>query len=374
MTIADARIGWLTPTRLLDVSVTDDQQQWRLDADRIVGSQTLWQLLRAPAQLGTFTIEQAELLVSLEKPLVFPEPPAEDEELPGTLSETAVQIELIDGQVLVRLPESDEPVSLASQINVRAVWQQEASGKRLIVDPGRLLDRVNLTPAMCHTGLKFIAPILADVAWTKGDMSLELDRCVIHVDAAEQSDVVGRVTLNSVETGLRNPLARSIAQTIATATQRQLPEAVRIADNSVIEFSVAQGRVAHTGLAFGLPEISEELVVRTEGTVGFDKTLDLQAAIPLPLELLRDSKLAQALGNQTLYLPVTGTLDQPEVKFAGDGQLVSEILSKILTPVAAGDVTLEDVTDALRQMRERNQQRREERGPLFPRLRNRSQR
>jgi hypothetical protein len=374
MTIADARIGWLTPTRLLDVSVTDDQQQWRLDAERIVGSQTLWQLLRAPAQLGTFTIEQAELLVSLEKPLVFPEPPAEDEELPGTLSETAVQIELIDGQVLVRLPESDEPVSLASQINVRAVWQQEASGKRLIVDPGRLLDRVNLTPAMCHTGLKFIAPILADVAWTKGDMSLELDRCVIHVDAAEQSDVVGRVTLNSVETGLRNPLARSIAQTIATATQRQLPEAVRIADNSVIEFSVAQGRVAHTGLAFGLPEISEELVVRTEGTVGFDKTLDLQAAIPLPLELLRDSKLAQALGNQTLYLPVTGTLDQPEVKFAGDGQLVSEILSKILTPVAAGDVTLEDVTDALRQMRERNQQRREERGPLFPRLRNRSQR
>lgn len=371
MTAQEVRIGWMTPTRLQQVTVSDDAQQWQLQADRVVGTQTLWELLRTPSQLGKFSIEQPILTVSLQKPFELPEFPEEPPQPLGTPRETAVQIELIGGQVLVLLPEQAEAATLARDIHVDAVWQQDADGKRLTVQPGRLLNRAQLTPEMCHLGLKFIAPILADVAWTKGDVSLELDQCVIRVDTPATSEVVGRVTLDSVETGLRNPLVRSIAEAVTTVTQRSLPEAVKIADNSVIAFTVADGRVAHSGLAFGLPEISPELLIRTEGTVGFDKTLDLQASIPLPLELLRESKLAQALGNQTLLLPIRGTLEQPEVTFAGDGQLVSEVLSRVLAPVAEGDVSIEEVTDALREFRQRNQERREERGPLFPRLRER---
>ncbi len=368
--IGNVQIGWLTPTQLDDVAIGDEQRQWRLQAAQISGSQTLWQLFASPGALGRFVLEEPTLIVEIGQPMELPEV------MPGsassdTPSDQSLDLTIRNGRVLVVTPDRVEPSVFASQIHIDASWRKTADGKTLTLAAGKPMDRVQLTPEMCDLGLKFVAPIFADVAWSRGDLSLELDRCQIEVDQIERSEVQGRITLHSVETGLRSPIAKSVAQALSAISKRELPQSVLLADNSVIEFQLQDGQVSHSGLEFGLPELSPDLVIHSHGTVGLDKSLDLMVEVPLPLNLLGDGPIATALGKQTLYLPVRGTLDQPEVKLEGDGQLVSNLLSGMLNPAMEGDLPLDEITEALKQLRERNQQRREERGPRFPRLRDR---
>ncbi len=373
--IAQSQIGWLTPTAFRDVRIADAADRWEFTVAELGSELSLLQMLTSQGDLGTFVIDRPTIVVAMDQP--FDLPPTEPGEEPGDEAAGSAKvpgrfrIEVKNGTILVRAGARDAPMEFAKQINLQADWQISDGQRLLTIAPGRPLDHVQLTPEMCATGLKYVAPILADVAWTQGSLSLELDQCRIPVDQPETSVVNGRVSLHAVETGLKNPLAKDIARFVARVTQRDLPESVRLADNSVIEFQVQDAHVHHEGLEFGLPEVAPELVIRTDGTVGFDRSLDLHAEIPLPLELIGSGPIAQALGNQTLDLPIRGTLDEPQLRLEGNGQMASDVVSKLLDPIVSGDVTAQDVVDALRDLRQQRQERREQRGPLFPRLRER---
>ena len=369
-TIESVSIGWFAPMTLTDVAVRDDAGSWQLDAKQVIGQRTLLQLLRDQVELGVLTIVDPQLTLAIDRPLSLPVPPPDPDEQPGGTSEQRqISVHIVNGSLYIRSDELVQPQQIASHVELSALWSVSETGKLLVIEPGRPLDHVQLTPEMCAHGLKFVAPVFADAAWTRGDVSLELDHCQIDVEHAETSQVAGRVMLHEVSTGLRSPLAKAIAQTIAATTQRDLPDSLRVTDESVIQFTVQDGRIEHTGFEFGLPELGRDLVVQTHGTVGFDKSLDLMADIPLPLELLGDGPIAQKLGRQTLHLPVRGTLDQPEVKLEGDGQLASQLLSELLNPALQGDIKLDDVVDSLQQLRDQWKARRDDRGPLLPRLR-----
>ena len=371
--IGQSQLGWLTPTAFRDVQITDARDRWQFTVAELGSELSLLQMLISQGDLGTFVVDRPTIVVTIDESLELP--PREAESAPsgpgGAPSPERFRIQVKDGTILVRLRDRPQPVEFAKQINLQADWQKTADEQVLSIAPGKPLDHVQLTSEMCDTGLKYVAPILADVAWTQGSLSLELDECRIPVGRPDAVVVTGRVTLHAVETGLKNPLAKQIAQLVSQVTRRELPELVRLADNSVIEFQVQNSRVRHSGLEFGLPELAPELVIRTQGTVGFDRSLDLLAEIPLPLQLLGDGPIAEALGNQTLNLPIRGSLDEPKLNLEGDGQVASDVLSKLLNPIVSGDVTAEDVVDALREFRQQRQERREERGPLFPRLRDR---
>ncbi|MCA9151586.1 MAG: hypothetical protein KDA92_19875 [Planctomycetales bacterium] len=372
-TIGRASIGWLTPMDLSEVTIRDDAESWQLVASQLQGERTLLQLLRDQVELGELHIVRPELTITIDQPLTIPTPPEDPNAAPGdgSAADRSLAVRIDDGAVWVRSAEIVEPQKIAEHVSLRAIWSASGERKRLTIESGVPLDHVQLTPEMCAHGLKYVAPVFADVAWTRGDVSLALDTCEIDLQQIDASRVNGRVTLHEVSTGLRSPLAKAIAQTIVVVTKRDLPESIRVADDSVIEFLVAEGGIAHDGFEFGLPELEGDLVVRTHGVVGFDKSLDMVADIPLPLEMLGDGPLAKTLGRQTLHLPVRGTLDKPEVKLEGNGQLASEVLSELLNPALQGDIQLDDVVDSLKQFREQVRQRREERGPLFPRLRRR---
>jgi hypothetical protein len=364
-TIGEADVGWFTALSMHQVDVRDDAASWELSAEHVRGNLSLWQLLWAGRDLGTFVIENPTLIVAMDRPFHLPPPSS------TPLQVKRLAVSLRGGTILVRETQTAEPELFAEQIDVDATWTASAQGKALTVEPGLPLQRVQLTRAMCDHGLNYVAPIVSNAAWTSGSLSLELDECQLHLSQIEQSRMRGRVSLHSVETGLRSPVARTIARMVARVTGRQLPESVRIADESIVEFSLDDGRVSHSGLAFGLPEISTDLQIRTHGSVGLDKQLDLVADIPLPLQLLRDGPIAQALGTQTIHLPIRGTLDQPVIKAEGDGQLVSEILSRLVNPALEGGANLNEAVDAVRQWRAEARQRRSEGRRLLPRLRDR---
>ena len=137
--------------------------------------------------------------------------------------------------------------------------------------------------------------------------------------------------------------------------------------------AVADGRVEHRDLAFGLPGINPDLVITTNGTVGMDSSLDLVATLPPIGEWLGDGLIGQAMRSQRLSLPVTGTLDDPQVSVDGHQQIVGSLLNQLVPGLNADqllndeefdlaiDEVGETVVDVLELLRNQRQRMREQR-------------
>jgi hypothetical protein len=82
-----------------------------------------------------------------------------------------------------------------------------------------------------------------------------------------------------------------------------------VARESTVPFSVIGGRVYHRNLELVFPG----LTIKTEGSVGFDRTLSLVAEMPIPPKWMKSARVKGALANQTIRLPIGGTLDRPKI-------------------------------------------------------------
>lgn len=180
---------------------------------------------------------------------------------------------------------------------------------RLAPDPmeltlprGPLARQVRITPQMCDSALKYIAPVLADVTTARGAFSIELDGCRIPLADPAQGDVSGKFMIHSVEVG-PGPLVRELAVLLG----RVAP--ARLRRESVVPFRMVQGRVHHAGLELEFPD----LTIRTSGSVGLDQTLDLTAEMPIPPKWLGNNPLGTALRGQKIQLPIAGTLSKPAI-------------------------------------------------------------
>ncbi|NLE40043.1 MAG: DUF748 domain-containing protein [Pirellulaceae bacterium] len=173
----------------------------------------------------------------------------------------------------------------------------------LELEAGPLVEQVRINPDMCAQGLQYIAPVLAGVAAAEGRFSIHLTQCRIRFDDPARSELVGRFTVHSVEIG-PGSLVRELAVVLNRAT------AAKLKKEAVIPFRLTNGRVHHTGLELEFPEIT----IRTEGSVGLDQTMELTAEMPIPPKWLAGQRLLNtALANQTLRVPIGGTLTKPKI-------------------------------------------------------------
>ncbi len=173
----------------------------------------------------------------------------------------------------------------------------------LDVQPGRVADNVRINPRMCAGFLQYIAPALAGVAAAQGRFSLELDRCRLPLADPARGDVEGRMIVHSVEIG-PGPMIYELAVLMGRA------ESARLTRQSVIPFRLADGRVHHRGMELVFPD----LTIRTSGSVGFDRSLELIAEMPIPPKWRgRHEALDSALRNQTIRVPIAGTLTRPRL-------------------------------------------------------------
>jgi hypothetical protein len=189
--------------------------------------------------------------------------------------------------------------------------------KELSLPPGPLARQVQITPAMCGSGLKYIAPILADVASAQGAFSIELDGCRIPLGDPAKSEAAGRLIIHSVEVG-PGPLLRELALLLG----RESPAKLR--RESVVPFRMVDGRVYHQGLELVFPE----LTIRTHGSVGLDQSLALMAEMPIPPKWLGNDALASAMREQTIRVPIGGTLSRPQLDRGVLDQLGRQFLER----------------------------------------------
>jgi hypothetical protein len=169
---------------------------------------------------------------------------------------------------------------------------------------GLLVDRVQLSAAMCDSLFQYIAPALAGVSSAQGCVSVELDECRIPLTHPIDADIAGRFIIHAMTLG-SSPLLHEMSafQTHESAAQMR--------NETVVPFQMTKGRVYHQNLDLAFSEIT----IRTHGYVDLkDKTMELTAEMPVPAKWLAgNAAAARAIGNQTISIPLHGTLSNPQV-------------------------------------------------------------
>ncbi len=194
---------------------------------------------------------------------------------------------------------------------------------------GRVLDHARLSPMACASALGYAAPVLAGVAEADGEISVDLQNGRAPLLDPAKTDLAGWLTLHSARVG-GSPLVRELSILLKG------PATLTLAKDNVVPFRLVEGRVYHNGLELRFPE----LTIRTSGSVGLDGSLALTAEMPVPPKWLGNSKLAKsAFGNQTVRLPIGGTLEKPKI----DEQALRNAMSRFVRDTAEN--TLRQETD-----------------------------
>jgi hypothetical protein len=104
----------------------------------------------------------------------------------------------------------------------------------------------------------------------------------------------------------------------------KMPETMKVIQNDTVPFWIENGRVYHKDFALGLIDLQADPMIRTEGSVGFDQTLDLTVHGQIPADkVLPEGVLRDVLSNKTLTFNISGTLENRVVKLQmpNDGSL-----------------------------------------------------
>ncbi|MDG2221910.1 MAG: hypothetical protein P8L85_11040 [Rubripirellula sp.] len=228
----------------------------------------------------------------------------------GTVSHP--QFAVTDASLIVRLPEHQQPLLDIDTLDFDMEIQFEGDTPVLQLAPTRIFDHQRLTTQRSEEWLRLIAPAIADVTAMEGDLSLTINSLRIPLSGSQQqllrsTELSGDLQLHEVTTKVETPLLSAMVKVLADQYGKEASETIRIAKDAKISFELRDGRLFQKGLRFGFPDLSPDLVLQTNGSVGLDRTLDLTLQVP--------AALAAELGGEqgTVRFQVTGTIDDPQV-------------------------------------------------------------
>ena len=347
VTFGKVHLGWLTAPVFEDVRVVPrDGSRAPLSIKRIEGSHGLAAMLLSGGDLGRYAVDGAEVEVvfdadretNLSRLVVPPPPPAaagSGKPQPGR-APVRLRLDIADALVHVSGPWADGRWTSAP-IDLQAALEPAPGGTHsdIVIGPTRLLADARLDPNVAQGVLAYIAPILADATRTGGRFSLELDGARLPLGVPEAGTLSGALSMHAVDLG-PGPLVSDILAILPGRFEN--PPSVRIADDSRIAFRLAERKVWHDGLEFGvpLPGPARRLDVVSRGTVAIDDgALDLKLSLPLPEQLPADRPLLSAMAGKTVSIGVGGALVEPKVNFDGSlrrfaGDVVGDLLGRVV--------------------------------------------
>lgn len=339
--VGAASFGWFSPLKLGELTVRHVHDESQMRVARIEADRSWLQILISAPDLGTIEIDRPHVSLTLAKGLedlggAVPsgkDPTGKD---PSGVKPTLTAV-VTNGAFDVRVRGQSQPVIDLSKLNVTARIERADRGRLLIIDPVTVFDRESLTPELCRHGLQLVAPVLADATSVDGAISFELSTCRIPLDeideekAAQVIEIRGSLGLHQVTASLRGAGIEAVLELLARILQAEIPPAIRIADETELAFEMREGRFYHEGLAFMLPEVSPDLVIRTRGTVGFDESLDLTVETKIPLTLVHDGPISRQLSEHPFTVHITGTLDEPKVELPDEKDWLDDLARVVLS-------------------------------------------
>jgi hypothetical protein len=238
-----------------------------------------------------------------------------------------------------------EPLNLAvNDGRMTADARIDVAGRqpKVILMAGTLLNRVRITPEMCKRGLKYAMPMLYGVTEAQGQFSVNIKGCEIPLDDPGRGERAGELIVHDVQVA-PGPVLQSLAQAIdvlrlATGKQAATPwRAARIKRESVIEYVMRDGRVYHRNLELDFDGVA----IKTRGWVGIDQTISIEARVAAPRLLARVPGVPGGLGQSEVTIPITGTLDRPQLDRSKLGDAFKGMLGEDLLRTPAEGVRKE---------------------------------
>lgn len=346
VSVERVQVGWLRPIVVEGVSFQPrDGSPQPVSIKRVEGDRGILGMLLSLGDLGRFRVSGLEVDVVFDKnrqsnlqSLLAKKDEASGSDPARRQRRSLVSTEIDVEQAVVRItgPWTDEPWE-SKPIDIAMVLEPDPGfpRSRWRVGQVQLLDEAVLDPAVSQGVLAYIAPILADATIVGGRFSLALESATLPVGDPGSGVVDGRLVMHEVDIG-PGELVRNILAVVPI--EKPASTTLRISESSDIHFGLADRRVHHEGLTFGvpLPKTDERLDVESAGSVGIDdRSLELRLFLPLPTQMPEDRPLLKALAGKKIGLSIGGTLENPEVDT--DGTLrstVEGIVGRALRPAA----------------------------------------
>ncbi|PQO41280.1 hypothetical protein C5Y96_00790 [Blastopirellula marina] len=342
VSVGSVSVGWFHPTEIQNLRIQQNEGKYNVGVPRIANDVTLFQLITKPRQLGNLTIEQPLIVIELpseQADLVndgVGDAPSLDQAQVESALQRTIDVQVIDATVQVKKPGGGEPwgferIGFLAQLRP---GRTEEEGPSILIPQATLMDRQQMTKEMCDDMLKFVAPIVTGATQVDGEISLSLSD--IRVPLADRQNSVGKgqMTIHKAQLTGKSPMVKKISEFLG------LGPSVEVFTDCTINFELADKQVYHEGLDFGIGNLR----VRTRGFVGLDKSLNLIAEIPMPLDPVEELKegelprpILSALRGKTIEIPIVGTLDKPIIDKDRLGQSLMATAESTLRDILKND-------------------------------------
>jgi hypothetical protein len=240
-----------------------------------------------------------------------------------------------------------DPLAIAvaeGQLTTAPQVRLDPQPMELTLPPGPVLTNVRISPEVSEAMLKYIAPVLAGVTQSEGQFSLQLSAARVPLADPKKADVAGQLAVHAVRVA-PGPMAKQwveLGQQIeAIAKRRDLaslgqrkPVTLLAIQDQQVNFRVVDGRVYHQGMQFQAGDV----VMRTEGSVGFDQTVALLVHVPIQDKWIEGQALLVGLKGQSLTIPISGTLRQPRMDQSAVAGLSQQLLQGAAQQAIGGEL------------------------------------
>ncbi len=204
------------------------------------------------------------------------------------------------------------------------------------IERARVIDQVQLQPETARKWLKYVAPLVADATSAQGSLTVDIDSASISLLDAEEMTASGTIHLSQSAVGA-GPLAEQLLGSVLEvrkilkpgSEEKTVRTSIEIKDQSV-PFIVQDGKVYHKQMEFS----HKELTIRTSGSVGFDQEIQMTAVIPIDDDWIDGNKYLAGLKGQSLSLPISGTVTQPQIDKTMINQLTQDLVRKTASAAA----------------------------------------
>lgn len=171
------------------------------------------------------------------------------------------------------------------------------------------VDNAEINDAVSSSVLAYIAPVLSRATEVTGKVTVVLapGGAAFPITAKGTTRVQGVTQFQDV-VFRPGPLADQVFAITGQA-------APKLAFNEPVQFTVLDGRVQQSGLSIPLPGGTK---VEFAGSVGFDKTLQVRATVPITAAMIgRDAQLEKLLDGLKVTVPIGGTMSRPAIDRRG---------------------------------------------------------
>jgi hypothetical protein len=101
-----------------------------------------------------------------------------------------------------------------------------------------------------------------------------------------------------------------------------------------VNFKVIEGRVHHQNLEFQVGDVT----MRSQGSVGFDQTVQLTLQVPIQDAWIAKEPLLAGFKGQSLQVPVGGTLTHPQMDSRAVASLSQQLIQGAAQQAVGGEL------------------------------------